>query len=209
MTSRGQIICFCYFASRGRSAVRKSAAGADAREAVPRPVERPLALPCRRVRVAVDRDVDQADRLARRGAARTRDTGDPEADVGVQPLAGTAGERRRHDCRDGAVGVDELRRDVREDGLGVVRIDRRATLVDIAGATVLGEDRGEQPAGARLRGRDRAPRRQKPPLDDEHPFREVLIGRGSLRLRHYLVTTAGRCARRPGLQPRGCPAPDR
>jgi len=117
-------------------------------EAVSGALEREQVLLHRAVLVAVDRDIGEADGLPRPRAARSGDAGDAEADLRLEAQARAARERARDDGRDGAVRMDELRRDVREDLLRLVAVHDRSPAEVIARAAVRGEDRCEQSTGA-------------------------------------------------------------
>ena len=129
--------------------------------------------------VAVHRDVCEPDLLPRRRAAGSRDAGDPETDPRAESRTRAAREGTGDDRGDRAVSVDEVGRHVGEDGLRLVRVHDRAALEVIARTAVGGEDRCEQPAGARLGGRDGQLAASQARVDRAHALLELRQGRRS------------------------------
>ena len=98
-----------------------------------------------------DRQVDEADRLARRGAARARDAGhcDREIDIcaGERALGHGAGDL----LADRADPLEQRRRYTQHLRFGAVVVGDVAALDDVGGAGDLGQAGDDQPAGAGLR----------------------------------------------------------
>ena len=74
------------------------------------------------------------------------------------------------------MSVNEVGRNVGEDGLRFVRVDDRAASEVLARATVRGEDRGEEAAGARLGGGDGELAAAQPRMERAHALLELRQG---------------------------------
>ena len=126
--------------------------------------------------------VDQADRLFRRPAARAGDARHRHGHVRLQALAHPLCHRARHLCRHGTVFPQELVRHAELLDLHGVRVGDDAADEDVARPGHRGQPRGDHAAGARL-GRDQ--REPTPATGVEHerldrhvrPVEQVVVQR--------------------------------
>ena len=112
----------------------------------------------------------QADGLVGGPAAGTGDAGDGDGKLGRRAGERPFGHGLGDLGADGAVGLDEIRRNAEKLGLGGVRIGDEAAFEDVGRAGDFGQRGGDQAAGAGLGGTDAQARRLAGPDD---PFSQL------------------------------------
>jgi hypothetical protein len=100
--------------------------------------------------VHYDGQSNGANGLRRCSTAGTGDTGDTDTDAGCRARSDAFSHRARDRLADGAVLLDERRRNTREIGLRLIAVTHDAAVYVLRAARYVGQARREQSAGARL-----------------------------------------------------------